>query len=32
MAIADMARIYWNATRLKLKGAPFFRHPERPRR
>ncbi len=23
--------IYWNAFRLKLKGAPYFRHPERAR-
>nr|MDQ4041393.1 DUF1365 domain-containing protein [Actinomycetota bacterium] len=23
--------IYWNALRLKLKGAPYFRHPERAR-
>jgi uncharacterized protein len=24
-----VALIYWNALRLKLKGAPYFRHPER---
>ncbi len=24
-----MFLIYWNALRLKLKGAPYFRHPER---
>jgi len=23
-----VALIYWNALRLKLKGAPYFRHPE----
>ena len=23
--------IYWNALRLKLKGAPYFRHPEQAR-
>jgi DUF1365 family protein len=26
-----VALIYWNALRLKLKGAPYFRHPERAR-
>jgi uncharacterized protein len=26
-----MALIYWNALRLKLKGAPYHRHPERAR-
>jgi DUF1365 family protein len=26
-----VALIYWNAVRLKLKGAPYFRHPERAR-
>lgn len=26
-----VALIYWNALRLKLKGAPYFRHPERVR-
>lgn len=24
-----VARIYWQALRLKLKGAPYFAHPER---
>ena len=27
-----VALIYWNALRLKLKGAPYFRHPEARRR
>jgi DUF1365 family protein len=28
MTIATLARIYWNAMRLRLKGAPLHRHPE----
>jgi DUF1365 family protein len=28
MTIATAARIYANAVKLKLKGAPYFRHPE----
>jgi DUF1365 family protein len=29
MTISTLARIYWNAIRLKLKGVPYFSHPER---
>jgi DUF1365 family protein len=28
---ATIARIYWNALRLKLKGVPYFRNPRRSR-
>lgn len=28
MTIATIARIYLNAAKLKLKGAPYFRHPD----
>jgi hypothetical protein len=28
MTIATLARIYANATRLKLRGAPFHPHPD----
>ncbi len=31
MTIATVARIYLNAAKLKLKGAPYFSHPERGR-
>lgn len=31
MTIATIARIYLNAIKLKLKGAPYFSHPERGR-
>ena len=27
MTISTIARIYWNAVKLKLKGAPYFSHP-----
>lgn len=29
MTMQVMARIYWQALRLRLKGAPWFAHPER---
>ncbi|UJA21479.1 DUF1365 domain-containing protein [Thermoleophilia bacterium SCSIO 60948] len=29
ISVQVMARIYWQALRLKLKGAPYFPHPER---
>ena len=28
MTISTLARIYWNAVKLKVKGAPYFSHPE----
>ena len=28
MTISTIARIYWNAVKLKLKGAPYFSPPE----
>lgn len=28
MTISTIARIYWNAVKLKLKGVPYFSHPE----
>jgi uncharacterized protein len=28
MTISTIARIYWNAVKLKLKGAPYFSHPD----
>lgn len=30
MSLRVATLIYWNALRLKLKGAPYFPHPERP--
>ena len=30
MTVSTIARIYWNAARLKMKGAPYFQRPERP--
>jgi DUF1365 family protein len=27
MTVSTIARIYWNAARLKTKGAPHFRRP-----
>jgi len=30
MTVSTIARIYWNAARLKTKGAPYFRRPEQP--
>lgn len=27
MTISTIARIYWNAVKLKLKGVPYFTHP-----
>ena len=32
MTISTLGRIYWNATKLKLKGVPYFAHPEGGRR
>lgn len=32
MTISTLARIYWNAVKLKLKGVPYFAHPEDERR
>lgn len=29
MTMQVVARIYWQSLRLKLKGAPYFRHPEK---
>jgi uncharacterized protein len=29
MTAATMARIYWHAAKLKLKGAPYFRNPSK---
>jgi len=31
MSLRVASLIYWNALKLKLKGAPYFRHPERVR-
>jgi DUF1365 family protein len=31
MTAQVVARIYWQALRLRLKGAPWFAHPERTR-
>ncbi len=31
MTMRITAQIYWQAFRLKVKGAPYFPHPERPR-
>ena len=31
VSVRVLALIYWNGLRLKLKGAPYFRHPERAR-
>ncbi len=28
MTVSTIARIYWNAARLKAKGAPYFQRPE----
>jgi DUF1365 family protein len=28
MTISTIARIYWNAARLKAKGAPYYRRPD----
>ena len=28
MTISTIARIYWNAVKLKLKGVPYFSHPD----